>query len=56
MKVGEDQNRFTLSAIVARVPRSPILVSWPAHRTRFPNGYERIDIEILEWIRRATTG
>jgi hypothetical protein len=52
MKVGEDKERFIL-AIAPLVPRSPIVVSSPAHRTRFPNGYERVDIEILEWIRRA---
>jgi hypothetical protein len=52
MKVGEDQNRFTVSAVAAPVPHSPILLSWPACRTRFPNGYEHVDIQILEWIRR----
>jgi hypothetical protein len=53
MKVSKDQNRFTLSALAALVAHSPILVSRPAHRRRFPRGYERVDIEILEWIRRA---
>jgi hypothetical protein len=52
MKVGEDQNRFTVSAVAALVPHSPILLSWPACRTRFPNGYEHVDIQILEWLRR----
>ena len=25
-----------------------------AYRSSFPNGYERVDIKILEWIRRAS--
>ena len=25
-----------------------------AHRPSFPNGYERVDIKILEWIRRVS--
>jgi hypothetical protein len=56
MKLGSDQNRFTLSAVTALVAHAPILVFPPAHRTRFPNGYERVDIKILEWIQRSTTG
>jgi hypothetical protein len=46
-------NRFSLSAIAAIVAHSPIVVSRPAYRTSFPNGYERVDINILEWIRRS---
>jgi hypothetical protein len=53
MKVSKDQNRFTLSALATLAAHSPILVSRSAHRTRFPRGYERVDIKILEWIRRA---
>jgi hypothetical protein len=55
MKLGSDQN-LTLSAVTALVAHAPILVFPPAHRTRFPNGYERVDIKILEWIQRSTTG
>ena len=25
-----------------------------AYRSSFPNGYERVDIKILEWIRRVS--
>ena len=55
MKLGRD-HRFTLSAVTALVAHAPILVFPPAHRTPFPNGYERVDMKILEWIRRSTTG
>jgi hypothetical protein len=44
------KNRATLSTIVAAVALSPIVVSRSVHRCLFPYGYERIDIEILEWI------
>jgi hypothetical protein len=26
----------------------------PAYRSSLPNGYERVDIKILEWIRRVS--
>jgi len=54
MKLGSDQNRLTLLAVTALVAHAPILVFPPAHRTWFPNGYERVDIKILEWIRRVS--
>jgi hypothetical protein len=44
------KNRPTLSTIAAVVVHSPIVVSGPVHPCFFPHGYERIDIEILEWI------
>ena len=47
-----DLNRFSVSAIAAMVA-SPTIVSRPADRTSVPNGYERVDIKILEWIRRS---
>jgi len=56
MKLGSDQNRLTLLAVTALVAHAPILVFPPAHRTWFPNGYERVDIKILEWIQQSTTG
>ena len=56
MKLGSDQNRLTLLAVTAPVAHAPILVFPPAHRTWFPNGYERVDIKILEWIQQSTTG
>jgi hypothetical protein len=49
-----DMNCFSLSAIAAMVGRSPIVVSRSAYRTSVPNGYERVDIKILEWIRRVS--
>ena len=48
-----DMNCFSLSAIAAMVGHSPIVVSRPACSSSFPNGYERVDIKILEWIRRS---
>ena len=44
------KNRLTLSKIAAVVARSPIVVSRSVHPCFFPHGYERIDMEILEWI------
>ena len=41
-------NRFPISAI------SAIVVALPAYRSSFPNGYERVDIKILKWIRRVS--
>ena len=52
MTVGEQQKRFTPAAFAALVSHSPILISSSAWHTRFPRGYERVDIRILEWIRR----
>ena len=49
-----DMNCFSLSAIAAMAAHSPIVVSRPAYRSRFPNGYERVDIKILKWIRRVS--
>jgi hypothetical protein len=46
-------SRFSLAAIAAVVAHSPIVVSRPACSSSFPNGYERVDIKILEWIRRS---
>jgi hypothetical protein len=46
-------DRQTLSAIAAAAAHSRIVVSRPAHHTSFPNGYEHVDIKILEWIRRV---
>jgi hypothetical protein len=48
-----DLNRFSVSPIAALVAHSPIVVSQPAYRTSVPNGYDRVDIKILEWIRRS---
>jgi len=50
------KNRATLSTIVAAVAHSPILVSRSVHPCLFPYGYERIDIEILEWITTTSAG
>jgi hypothetical protein len=52
MTVGEQQKRFTPAAFTALVSHSPILISSSAWHTRFPRGYERVDIRILEWILR----
>ena len=49
-----DLNPLSLSAIAAMAAHSPIVVSRPTYRTSFPNGYERVDIKILEWIRRVS--
>ena len=49
-----DMNCFSLSAIAAMVAHSPIVLSRPAYRSSFPNGYELVDIKILEWIRRVS--
>ena len=49
-----DMNCFSLSAIAAMVAHSPIVVSRSAYRTSVPNGYERVDIKILEWIRSVS--
>ncbi|HEV2697237.1 MAG TPA: hypothetical protein VGU90_04535 [Terriglobales bacterium] len=46
-------DRQTLSAIATVVTHSRIVVSRPAHYTSFPNGYDQVDIKILEWIRRV---
>ena len=43
-------NRPTPSTIAAAVAHSPIVVPRSVHPCFFPHGYERIDIEILEWI------
>ena len=48
-----DLNRLSVSPIAAMVAHSPIIVSWPAYRMSVPNGYDRVDIKILEWIRRS---
>ena len=40
----------TPSTIAAVVAHSPIVVSRSIHSCFFPHGYERIDMEILEWI------
>jgi hypothetical protein len=42
-------DRQTLSAIATVVAHSRIVVSRPS----LPNGYEQVDIKILEWIRRV---
>jgi len=52
MTVGEQQKRFTPAALAALVSHSPILISSSARRTRFPRGYEPVDLRILEWICR----
>jgi hypothetical protein len=49
------KNRPTLSTIAAVVAHSPIVVSPSVHPCFFPHGYERIDIEILEWIATTTS-
>jgi hypothetical protein len=46
-------DRQTVSAIATVVAHSRIVVSPPAHYTSFPNGYEQVDMRILEWIRRT---
>jgi hypothetical protein len=46
-------DRQTLSATATVVAHSHIVVSRPAHYTSFPNGYEQVDIKILQWIRRV---
>ena len=43
------KDRPTLSTIAPVVAHSPIVISRSVHPF-FPHGYERIDIEILEWI------
>ena len=47
-------NHFPISAISAMMAYSPIVVALPAYRSSFPNGYERVDIKILKWIRRVS--
>jgi hypothetical protein len=44
-------NHFSLSTIAAAVAHLPVVVSRPAYHSSLPNGYERTDIKILEWIR-----
>ena len=43
------ENRPTHSTIAAVVAHSPIVIS-RVHPRFFPHGYERVDVEILEWI------
>ena len=49
-------NRPTPFTIAAAVSHSPIVVSRSVHPCLFPYGYERIDIEILEWITTTSAG
>ena len=49
------KDRPTLYTIAPVVTHSPILVSRPVHPCFFPHGYERKDIEILEWIATTTS-
>jgi hypothetical protein len=46
-------DRQALSATATVVAHSRIVISRPAHYTSFLNGYEQVDIKILQWIRRA---
>ena len=46
-------DRQALSATATVVAHSRIVISRPDHYTSFPNGYEQVDIKILQWIRRA---
>ena len=48
------KDRPTLSTIAPVVAHSPIVISRSVHPF-FPHGYERIDIEILEWIATTTS-
>jgi hypothetical protein len=48
---GADRQALSATATVVAHPR--IVISRPAHYTSFPNGYEQVDIKILQWIRRA---
>jgi hypothetical protein len=53
MKFAEDQTRFPLSATATMVAHSPFVISRPCRCLSFPEGYEQVDIKILEWIQRA---
>ena len=51
MKFVSCKNGVTLSAISSMVARSPIVVAGPIHPlARFPDGFKRADIIILDWI------
>jgi hypothetical protein len=43
-----DREFATLEAITAAIVCSPIVTWWP--QVRLPVGFEKVDIEILEWI------
>jgi hypothetical protein len=48
MKRLMDQYGFTLETIAAVIRRSPIVVEQPA--ARLPDGFEEVDVAILDWI------
>lgn len=43
-----DQDRLTLELLAAAIARSPIVVAQP--RARLPDGFEEVDVAILDWI------
>ena len=50
-KKSADRQTVSLSAISTMVARSPIVVAGSVHPlARFPYGFERVDINILDWI------
>jgi hypothetical protein len=49
------KDRPTLSTIAPVVVHSPIVISRSVHPCFFLHGYERTDIEILEWIATTTS-
>ena len=50
-KKSVDRQIIRLWAISSMVAHSPIVVAGPVHPlARFPYGFERVDINILDWI------
>jgi hypothetical protein len=48
MKLSIDQDRVTVETLAATIAHSQIVVARPV--TRLPDGFEGIDVAILEWI------
>ena len=48
MKLSIDQVRVTLEMLVATIAHSPIVVAGAAKR--LPDGFDDVDIAILDWI------
>jgi len=52
MKTQTDQDPLTLEALISAIARSPIVVK---HRAaRLPDGFDDVDVAILEWIAAET--
>jgi hypothetical protein len=51
MKLSTDQNGLALETLVAMIAHSQIVVVQPAKpASRFPAGFDEVDVSILDWI------